>query len=649
MSAEVLQEDNKNNKSSDINQKISNVNEKISIVDENVNKYLKQQGVFNKEEADSPGSINRRAYQQNQINLENALTELGNLKKDKEDLEKEKLEIEKEVSESIGAAGASKQTDKTTEEGASKSEILSATQQIQKAKKEANLSSATADPCGGNVNAIQLALKRLFKTLRDIKKYGQEFVDGITNTMSNIRSLIKDTARVIASVLRSMVQRIRNFIVDKITKAIEKIADKIFTSLTKSIKDTIVQKIIDALLCKFTEILTGLGDFVGNFLKELVGKVVAIPLCAAQQFTNALINNLAAKIDKAIGPILDGISDMIGGVGKIAGSVFSAIDTILGFESYLCLPKDCPEVNAITLDPSKLGPIKTVKDKFDGFNESIKKIDKDGDGSFADDAKEGINNYVGDFSVFGTKLKDMPEADSSDEYKELNTMVDDVCNANSLRCGPPTIEIFGGGGVGAIASAVVDELGHVIAASLEDGGSGYTSPPFVAVLDSCDIGQGASAYSELNDDGEIERIVIVNTGNGYNNQPISGGGVASDYIVCLDGFEIISTGIGYAPTDDIIITPDIPNLEVSVQMNEEGQIVQMQVLNSVCGIIGTPELEINSLTGAGIDVRPILSVSKIKSEDTPDTVVDVDISAHEDTIKILAQQKNIIRVIDCVS
>ena len=650
MSAEVLQEDNKNNKSSDINQKISNVNEKISIVDENVNKYLKQQGVFNKEEADSPGSINRRAYQQNQINLENALTELGNLKKDKEDLEKEKLEIEKEVSESIGAAGASKQTDKTTEEGASKSEILSATQQIQKAKKEANLSSATADPCGGNVNAIQLALKRLFKTLRDIKKYGQEFVDGITNTMANIRSLIKDTASVIASVLRSMVQRIRNFIVDKITKAIEKIADKIFTSLTKSLKDTIVQKIIDALLCKFTEILTGLGDFVGNFLKELVGKVVAIPLCAAQQFTNALINNLAAKIDKAIGPILDGISDMIGGVGKIAGSVFSAIDTILGFESYLCLPKDCPEVNAITLDPSKLGPIKTVKDKFDGFNESIKKIDKDGDGSFADDAKEGINNYVGDFSVFGTKLKDMPEADSSDEYKELNTMVDDVCNANSLRCGPPTIEIFGGGGVGAIASAVVDELGHVIAASLEDGGSGYTSPPFVAVLDSCDIGQGASAYSELNDDGEIERIVIVNTGNGYNNQPISGGGVASDYIVCLDGFEIISTGIGYAPTDDIIITPDIPNLEVSVQMNEEGQIVQMQVLNSVCGIIGTPELEINSLTGAGIGVRPILSVSKIESSaQIPDTVVDVQIGTDEDIIRILAEQKNIVRVIDCVS
>ena len=109
MSAKVVQENNKNNELFDINQKISDVNKKISDIekkisnaDENVNKYLKQQGVFNKEEADAPGSINRRAYQQNQINLENALIELGNLKnqlstfqQDKKDLENKRREIEK--------------------------------------------------------------------------------------------------------------------------------------------------------------------------------------------------------------------------------------------------------------------------------------------------------------------------------------------------------------------------------------------------------------------------------------------------------------------------------------------------------------------------------------------------------------------------
>ena len=100
----------------------------------------------------------------------------------------------------------------------------------------------------------------------------------------------------------------------------------------------------------------------------------------------------------------------------------------------------------------------------------------------------------------------------------------------------------------------------------------------------------------------------------------------------------------------ITITPNIPNLEVSVQMNEEGQIVQMQVLNSVCGITEMPDIDINSETGAGIQVRPVLSFNKLESPaQIPNNIVDVDISADEDTIRILAQQQNIVRVIDCVS
>ena len=511
-----------------------------------------------------------------------------------------------------------------------KRESIGFSEALAAAKKEANIFSSTSDPCGGKVNAIKLALTSMFKTLRDIKKYGGEYIDGITSQMANIRNLIRDTADVIATALRSVVQRLRNFVISKIRKAIGDIADNIFTSLAQSLKDTIVQKVIDALLCEFTKILTGLGNFVGDFLKELVGKVVNIPLCAAQQFTNALINNLAAKIDSAIGPILDGITDMIGGVGKIAGSVFSAIDTILGFESYLCINPDCPEVNSINFDPSKLGPISSVKDTFDGFKEA--KIPT------AAGIGKSVTNYIEDFSIFGTKVGDMQE-----EQEWIS------CDTNPLECGMPIIEIFGGSGDGAEANAVVDQLGRLIGVDLAKKGAKYITPPFVAIIDPCDIGQGASAYSEINDEGEVERIVIVNPGNGYNNQPISGGGVASDYIVCLDALEIISTGIGYAPTDEITITPDIPNLEVSVQMNDQGQIIQMQVLNSVCGITEMPDIDINSETGAGIQVRPVLSFNKLESPaQIPGKVFDVEIGADEDTIGILAQQ-NIVRVIDCVS
>ena len=49
-------------------------------------------------------------------------------------------------------------------------------------------------------------------------------------------------------------------------------------------------------------------------------------------------------------------------------------------------------------------------------------------------------------------------------------------------------------------------------------------------------------------------------------------------------------------------------------------------------------------------MRPVLSFNKLESPaQIPDSLVDVQIGTDEDTIRILAQQQNIVRVIDCVS
>ena len=505
----------------------------------------------------------------------------------------------------------------------------------------------TGDACGkSEAGKISTALRKFFKKLKNIKKYGKMYVDEVLLDLQNIRSLIKDVSSIIAAALRTIVQRLRNWIIDKIRKAIQFIVDKIFTTLANTIKSTIVQQTLNLIICKFEEILDGLADFVSNFLSELVGKVVNIPLCAAQQFANALINNLAAKIDSALAPILDGIGDLIGGIGKVAGSVFSAIDKILAIESFLCLEPECPEVTDINTNPSDDAVFQLAKDNFASFIEVPS----------SSEVEDSIGKWTEGFSIFGEKIADSPDSGLT-------------CDTNPYRCGPPTIEIFGGGGIGAAASAIVDHLGHIIGANLDNGGSGYTTPPFVAIIDNCEHGQGASAYSEINNEGVVVRIVIVNTGNGYDNQPTGGtefddvvdddidgidvvGGIISDYNVCLDGFEIISTGIGYSPTDEITITPNIPNLEVSVSMNEQGQVIEMQILDSVCGITEMPDIDINSLTGAGLEVRPILSFNRIiddSPQEVSDRVVEVPIGTDEDTIRNLAQQRNIVRVIDCVS
>ena len=190
---------------------------------------------------------------------------------------------------------------KSINKNVDQSQLYGNSQQIVRSTIFAEALVDTGDPCGkSELGKISGALRNLFKQLKLIRKYGQMYVNEVLSDLSNIRSLIKDASSIIASALRTIVQRLRNFIISKIRGVIQAIVDKIFTTLANTIKGTIVQKIINQILCEFTRILDGIVDFVSNFLSELVGKVINIPLCAAQQFANSLINNLAANIDKAL-------------------------------------------------------------------------------------------------------------------------------------------------------------------------------------------------------------------------------------------------------------------------------------------------------------------------------------------------------------
>jgi hypothetical protein len=179
---------------------------------------------------------------------------------------------------------------------------------------------------------------------------------------------------------------------------------------------------------------------------------------------------------------------------------------------------------------------------------------------------------------------------------------------------------FGGGGLGAVGNAVVNSLGEVVGVDLTYGGAGYTAPPFVTFQDNCGNGNNASGYTVINNVGEVIEVVMINSGSSYLNY-VSGTTefeeipqelitpvetTTREYVTCLDRIEIISTGIGYLPTDSVSITPDLPGLQVKVQITEVGQIVSMEVLNSGCGFAEIPEITINSDTGSGLQVRPVM-------------------------------------------
>ena len=579
-----------------------------------------------------------------------------------------------------------------------KSEKISYSVVYNKAIDDGKEKIALPDPCGTTtVNKIHIALSNFFTALKGIKQYANVYITPAINAVSNITSIISQTANIIGSVLKSLMNRLRDFLIDKIRKGIESLIEMLLPTVARNIKNTVIQTIVDNLFCAFKNIIGGLADLALDFLNELVGKVVNAPFCAAQQFTNALINNVAAVVDSAVGPLLDQINNILGGVTKIVGSVFQALDYILGFEAFLCAKPNCPEIKEFKASAWG-GPNQA---EIDAFNDFLAPA--------ADASAEGIigsvDDYISNIEIFGDKLGNSPQYQLP-------------CDTSAFKCGAPKITFFGGGGAGAVGEAIVDNVGRTIGVDLVFGGSNYSRPPFVSFEDSCE-NTFTSGYAIIDNDknspkfGQVTDVVITSGGtsppsDGRNEfggigdefgdddgtdgdgtvgtlpiddgtdgdgtigtLPIGGGtGIddgsdrpGNDYIVCLVGFRVLNTGIGYTEEDSITLTPDVPNLNASVSMTEFGQIFDIEINEPVCGLETIPEVIINSPTGNSAVIQPIVSFTRVEDFDDASGDPDITINVGDtpiDTLRgrtVLTENlknqglfsRNVVRVVDCVS
>lgn len=72
------------------------------------------------------------------------------------------------------------------------------------------------------------------------------------------------------------------------------------------------------------------------------------------------------------------------------------------------------------------------------------------------------------------------------------------------ECGPPTIQFFGGGGIGAAGNPIIGRDGALLAIDIVRGGNGYQYPPIVAARDNCNYGTGATLTAVL---GEVTETI----------------------------------------------------------------------------------------------------------------------------------------------
>ena len=193
-------------------------------------------------------------------------------------------------------------------------------------------------------------------------------------------------------------------------------------------------------------------------------------------------------------------------------------------------------------------------------------------------------------------------------------------------CGSPQVKIFGGGGSGAFATAILGNFANgiidessvttasVIGVRVDNIGSGYRYPPFVEIVDECNQGYGAVARSVINDNGEVIAIYIVSEGENYSFNPEPIGDYTIGEVVIED------PGFDYDPNDDGV---DNFGNRYKLTVNN-GRIIKAAPINRFV-VSSLPEITINSRNGRGAVLRPIISV-------TPPL-----------------QQEEVVQVIDCIT
>lgn len=510
--------------------------------------------------------------------------------------------------------------------------------------------------CGTDtVSRIQVEISKVASILKGVKKYYATYVVGSINKVYDFAGQITTIINNIAGVCRTLIQRIRNFVLGTVRREVSAALDIILGDVLKDIKDSVFAKVLDVLFCIFQNIIDDLPGLIGDFLAALLGKLASAPLCAAEKFVNALINSILAELQSALDTALAALGDLFDGVLDIGAQITEIIDLILGILGFLCLTKECSEVTKFNSSPWA-GPTKQMQDDYANFLDQLQIPDPTaGVVGWLDEA--GLNAggaavCTTDPQPCGPPVVDIfggnptAEALASAVVSGQGSIVGILLEDSGLGYAYPPFVTFndpcnyGNGGAG---YAEIDADGRLTGVIITNPGYGYIDvPDGEDELTPKPPGPGPgpgprpSPLPDEDDDGGGG-----GDGDGGGGDDDGGGGdgggddeddptpfppgptpptpdpddddddrLTVPVVGCLVGVEILSTGYGYAIGDELFTEPSLPGLILEGQYSDSGQLVAVVVKGEACGWKDTPEIGINSDTGNGARLRPIIAFTK---------------------------------------
>lgn len=445
------------------------------------------------------------------------------------------------------------------------------------------LAKCETDPVNKITNTIRNFLKDVKKVLA--------FAGNLRSEIFAAAGILKEVGgMLVGSLMNALTEKLKRLIKDGITSLLASTGGLALPSLIAL--GPAMKALMEGIKCLMNKIIDGLENIAVNLLSNIVGQVQNMASCAAEQFCGAFLNPI-------IDQIAEGVTSLLGPLEKIISPAFKVVDFLLGALDAISAIKGLFQCNEKSKCP-------TIKGYFvgGGFctgeekSDEPSKVDKVlGKLSIARGAANLANDFQRDFGnwdIFGdgTTLN----------QSGIKGPGGDCYTGFPLSCAPQVI-IFGGEGAGAVGKAilgnivqnteglsdVVDKVGSVAGVELLSGGSGYKSPPFVSITDSCGMGYGGFAKANINAAGEVTSITVISSGTMYP--------VTEDVPLGIADVVIEDPGSNYSPEDTI------DGFDIVV---ENGQIISAKI-NKAIQVDGLPEIKVNTTTGSGAIIKPIIN------------------------------------------
>ena len=536
-------------------------------------------------------------------------------------------------------------------------------------------------PCEDTeVGRITKMVQDFIVRLRQVQKIQSVYVDPVVGKIVNINEEIKTVVSRVHSSMTNLVRRARAWTVKEILKKLDITFGAIVPKPLQPQTGKAVKSIVDLIFCLFEKVGKQLKDYLKDSIENMINRVFDVPACAIENFLGDMFGQLFNVLDNTVGPLVAQLSNVFGGVlGNVSSIISKGIKLANLFLSILaCDGLKCPPANSWS---TRYGPYKNDIDNFDkilqkaDLNRLVNPLIEDMDNAIDADpvAPDCSTNVlrcgpprVDFFGGDGSGVTGSAVVNALGQI--IGVAID---NSGFGFTSPPLITFvdgcrngYGAGGYAVLGSVsrvldeneepVSDDNGNplyepnefgdeqgVVAVTIVSPGEGFlpnTVETTFSVDDDGNVTESTTGVTVPVTDGDLPTGAIApddaTGGNGSDG--------STSYVTGLDDVAVIDTGFGYDDNDtaDVMI-PDGNGGEV---VDESGSQVELNISDGFIigasvvpggqgfGFTELPRIRINSDTGVGATLRPILKFTRV-----------------DDANALAATSQNaVLTVIDCV-